>query len=62
VILNESWFYLSNDHEIIWLLAGMPVFDRERHMTQSLKLMFAVVWNPHEFHLVDALPKGMKFN
>jgi hypothetical protein len=62
VILNESWFYLSTDHELIWLLADVPVLDRERHMTQSLKLTFTVIWNSYEFNLVDALLKGMKFN
>jgi hypothetical protein len=62
VTLDESWFDLSIDHELIWLPAGASVFDRERHMIQSLKLMPTAVWNPHGFHLVDALSKGMKFS
>jgi hypothetical protein len=24
--------------------------------------MLTVVWNPHEFHLIDVLPNGSKFN
>jgi hypothetical protein len=49
--LDESWFYLSTDHELIWLpagppvrrSAGPPVLDRERHMIQSPKRMLTVV-------------------
>jgi hypothetical protein len=62
VILDESWFYLSIDHEFIWFPTGAPVFDRERHMIQFLKLMLIIVWNPHGFHLVDVLSKEMKSN
>jgi hypothetical protein len=25
-------------------------------------MMVAIVWNPQDFHLVDALPKDQKFN
>jgi hypothetical protein len=32
VTFDESWFYLSIDHELIWLPAGAPVLDRERHL------------------------------
>jgi hypothetical protein len=62
VTLDESWFYLSINHEFIWLPAGAPVLDRERHMIQSPELMFTAVWNSQRFHLVDALLKGIKFN
>jgi hypothetical protein len=30
--------------------------DREKYMIQSPKLMFTFVWNPHGFHVVDAMP------
>jgi hypothetical protein len=45
--LDESWFYLSTDHERIWLTPEQPVPDRERHMAQSPKLMSTVAWNPN---------------
>jgi hypothetical protein len=31
-------------------------------MIGDRKTMITIVWNPHGFHLVDALPKGQKFN
>jgi hypothetical protein len=60
--LDVSWFYLSTSHEIIWLQAGQQPPDRVRHMIGDWKMMVTIVWNPHGFHLVDALPKGQKFN
>jgi hypothetical protein len=62
VTLDESWFYLSTDHELIWLPAGASILDRERYMIRFLKLIPTAVWNPHGFHLVDSLSKEMKFN
>ena len=62
VTLDESWFYISTDHERIWLTPGEPVPGRERHMIQSPKLTITVVWNTSGFHVVAALPKGLKFN
>jgi histone-lysine N-methyltransferase SETMAR len=31
-------------------------------MIGDRKMMVTIVWNPQSFHLVDALPKGQKFN
>jgi histone-lysine N-methyltransferase SETMAR len=31
-------------------------------MIWDRKMMVSIVWNPHDFHLVDGLPKGQKFN
>jgi hypothetical protein len=31
-------------------------------MIGDRKMMVTIVWNPQVFHLVDALPKGQKFN
>jgi hypothetical protein len=55
-------FALSTNHERIWLNPEQLVSDREHHMTQSLKLMLTVTWNPSGFHVVITLPKGLKFN
>jgi histone-lysine N-methyltransferase SETMAR len=62
VTLDESWFYFSTDHERIWLAPGEKVPDRERHMIQCPKMTITIVWNPSGFHIVTALPKGLKFN
>jgi hypothetical protein len=37
VILDESWFYLSRDHESIWLPRDEMVPERERYTVQSKK-------------------------
>jgi histone-lysine N-methyltransferase SETMAR len=62
VTLDELWLYLSTDHELIWLPHGEKVPERERHTVQSKKFMPTIVWNPRQFHLMNVLPKGCKFN
>jgi histone-lysine N-methyltransferase SETMAR len=62
VTLDESWFYLSTDHEMIWLHSDEKVPERERHTIQSKILMLTIVWNPSGFHLINVLPNGCKFN
>jgi histone-lysine N-methyltransferase SETMAR len=62
ITLDESWFYLSMDHELIWLRHGEKMPERERHTVQSKKFMLTIVWNPRQFHLINVLPKGCKFN
>jgi hypothetical protein len=42
----------------MWTTLGEIVVDRERHTIQSPKFMLTVVWNPIEFHVLEALPKG----
>jgi histone-lysine N-methyltransferase SETMAR len=62
VTLDESWFYLTTDHESIWLPEGGAVPERERHTIQSKKFMLTIVWNPSGFHLINILAKGCTFN
>jgi histone-lysine N-methyltransferase SETMAR len=62
VTLDESWFYLSTDHEMIWLQFGKKVPERERHVIQSKKMMLKIVWNPSGFHLINILSAWCKFN
>jgi histone-lysine N-methyltransferase SETMAR len=62
ITLDESWFYLSTDHEQIWLrVEGHPP-ERPRHTIQEPKMIVTIAWNPLGFHLLDALPKGNTFN
>jgi hypothetical protein len=42
LVVDESWLDLSTDQEIIWLTSEQQVPERERHMTQSHKLMRTV--------------------
>jgi hypothetical protein len=50
VILDELWFYLTTDHEFIWLPQGEKVPERECHTVRSKKFMLTTVWNPRDFH------------
>jgi hypothetical protein len=43
VTLDESWVYLSPEHEMMWASLRETVPDRERQAIQSLKLMLTVV-------------------
>jgi hypothetical protein len=62
VTLDKSWINLFSEHDLMWTAPGEIVVDRERHTVQSLKFMLADVWNPIEFHILKAFPKGRKFN
>jgi hypothetical protein len=62
VTLDESWFYPSTDHELIWLPRGETVPEPERYPVLSQELILTVVWNLRRFHLIDVLAKGRKFN
>jgi hypothetical protein len=62
VTLDESWIYLFSEHDLMWMAPGEIVIDRERYTVQSPKFILMVVWNPIDFHVLKALPKGCKFN
>jgi hypothetical protein len=62
VALDKSWFYLFNEHDLMWTAPGEIVVDRKQHTVQSLTFMLTVVWNPIRFHVLKTLPKGGKFN
>jgi hypothetical protein len=62
VTLDESWFYLNMNHELLWLQQDEENAERERHTVQSEKVMITIVWNPSGFHLIKLLPKRFKFN
>lgn len=59
---DESWFYLCYDYERQWVVSGEEPSIREKKMISSEKVMITVFWNPKQIALVDALPKGEKFN
>jgi hypothetical protein len=49
-------------HDLMWTAPGEIDIDREQHRVQSPKFMLTVVWNPIEFHVLKALPKGRQFS
>jgi hypothetical protein len=57
VTLDESWFYLSTDYELVWLPRDEKVPERERYTIQSKKFMLTIVWNLRGFHLIKVLEK-----
>jgi hypothetical protein len=59
VILDESWFYSTTDHERIGLAEGTEAPEREWITLQSRKMMVTIVWNPKGFDQIGTLPKGM---
>jgi ABC-type uncharacterized transport system YnjBCD substrate-binding protein len=62
VTLDESWFYLNTNHELIWLQPDGEIPERERRTIHSENVMLTIVWNPSGFHLINVLPKRFKFN
>jgi transposase len=62
VTLDESWFYINTEHELIWLQLDEEIPERERGTIQSEKVMLTIVWNLSGFHVINVLPKGFKFN
>jgi histone-lysine N-methyltransferase SETMAR len=62
MILDGYWSYFWTSHEIIWVQADQQPPERMKHMIEDHKMIVTIVWNPQGFHLINALPKGQKFN
>jgi hypothetical protein len=62
ITVDESWFYFSMDHEQIWLRPDQEPPERAKHTIQDKKIRVTIAWNALGFHLVEALPKGRRFN
>jgi hypothetical protein len=62
VTLNESWFYLSTNHEFSWLPHRENVPKQERHIVKSKKVMLTIVWVPCDFYLINSRATRRKFN
>jgi hypothetical protein len=60
--LDESWFCLKVDQELIWFQWDEEIPERQQHTVQSDKVIAVIVWNPSGFHLIEFIPKGFKFN
>jgi transposase len=62
ITFDKSWFHLSPDHKQIWLRVEEQPPEKPKHAFHDPKMMATIVWNPLEFHLLDALPKDNTFN
>jgi hypothetical protein len=60
--IDESWFYLSTNHEQTWLRLEERAPEKPRHTIQDPKIMVVIARSPLGFHLLDALPKGSTCN
>jgi histone-lysine N-methyltransferase SETMAR len=59
--LDEVWFHFSNHFDPIRLPHDElpPFFPKQTIASQ--KLMITVVWNSHGCHVIQCLPKGIKW-
>jgi hypothetical protein len=46
ITLDESWSYLSTDHEQIWFRVEEQLRERRRHTIQDPKMMVTIAGNP----------------
>jgi hypothetical protein len=53
---------LPSECDLLWILPGDIIPDRETQTIQLPRLMLTVVWNPRRFHVLKDLPKEGKFN
>jgi hypothetical protein len=58
ITLAESWFYLSTDHEQIWLRSDEEPPERAKHTIDGKRIMVTIACNPLGFRFVEALRKG----
>jgi hypothetical protein len=53
---------LCSECDLLWILPGEIIPDREPQTIQLPRLMLTVVWNPRRFHVLKDLPKEGEFN
>jgi hypothetical protein len=59
---DESWFFLSQSPRRMWSEARDDAAAIVRRDIRTTKFMFAIMWNPREFHVIGQLPDGSKMN
>jgi hypothetical protein len=50
------------DYELIWLVPGETMLNRERYIIQSPKLKVMVPWNTTGYYVLASLPNDTKCN
>jgi hypothetical protein len=61
VALHEAWFYFLDHFDRIWLPHDELPSSFPKETIASQTLIITVVWNPHGFHVIQSLPKGIKW-
>jgi hypothetical protein len=61
ITLDESQFYLSMDHERIWLRPHQEPHERAKHTIQHKKIMLIIAWNALGVSLGRGSSKGQAF-
>jgi hypothetical protein len=61
VAMEEAWFDLSNYFDRIWLPHDELSLSFPKQTIASQKLKITLVWNPHGFHVIQPLLKGIKW-
>ena len=59
---DESWFYLTTNHETQWLPLSEKPSKKIKTTIGVKKYMLTIFWNTFGFPLVKILPEGMTFN
>jgi hypothetical protein len=69
---NDGWYHLVTGDgsrffvyyslRRMWTRARYEVVTKPRRDIQTEKFMFAVIWNPLGFHVIDKLPTGARMN
>jgi hypothetical protein len=61
VPLDEAWLYFSNHFDRIWLPYDELPSSFPKQTIANQKSTITVVWNPHGLHVIQSLPKGIKW-
>jgi hypothetical protein len=61
VTLDEAWFYFSNHFDRFWLPHDELPASFPKQTIACQRSMITVVWNPHGFHVIRCLSKGIKW-
>jgi histone-lysine N-methyltransferase SETMAR len=59
---DESWFFLEYMPNGMWASSPSSVEVSEKPSIITKKFMITIFWNPHGFHVVEALKEGESFN
>jgi hypothetical protein len=59
---DEWWFFLNTSPRRMWTLSRDDVVTKPRLDIQNTKFIFAIMWNPSGFYVIDRLPNDIKMN
>jgi hypothetical protein len=59
---DEPWFVFNTSLRRMWTLSTDDIATKPRLNIQTRKFMFAIIWNPTGFYVVDRLANDTKMN